>query len=99
YKGILYGGLLSYVNFITGLSVLTSALRKPGTQFMMMAFGSLTVRLFILIGLVVLGLLLYKFDRFVFVFVFFIFYFSFLIVEIFFLLSIQKKIKSEKNYN
>ncbi len=96
YKGVLYAGMLSYVNFIAGISVLTSAIRKPGTQFMMMAFGSMTVRLLVLTGLVVMGLLLYKFDRFVFVFVFFVFYFSFLIVEIFFLLHIQKKIKQKK---
>jgi hypothetical protein len=96
FRGILYGGLLSYVNFTAGISVLASALRKPGTQFMLMAFGSMAVRLFVLTGLVVLGLLLYKFDRFVFVFVFFFFYFSFLIVEIFFLLYLQKKIKSGK---
>lgn len=94
FNAALFSLLLTYLNALIGTKVASIALKKSGKSFMLYSLGSMTVRLFVIMGFIIMGILFFKFDRFTFIISLFSFYFIFLVSEIIFLLRIQKMNKS-----
>jgi len=76
------GGLLTTLNFYTGVFSIRIALRSEQDRFMSILFGGMLIRLAILLGAVYTALKILEIKRDVFIFVIFIFYSIYLISEI-----------------
>ena len=79
------------VNVIAGAKIIQVGLKKKNAVFFTLIFGSLGVRIVIMIGYVLLGVLVMKFEPLGFVLSLFLFYFVFLTLEMMFLFKINKQ--------
>ena len=66
-------------------------LDKDNNKFMISIFGSMVVRLFVVLGFIAIGLLLFDFEKAGFVISLFCFYFLFLIFELHYITNIKKE--------
>ena len=89
---LISGWLLSSVNILIGVRILENALTKSNKRFMVISFGSITVRMFATIIIFLILILLFKFERVSLVFSVFGFYFIYLLFEIIYLVSLSKKL-------
>lgn len=72
-----------------------NSLDKDNNKFMISLFGGMVVRLFVVLGFIAIGLLLFDFEKAGFVISLFCFYFLFLIFELHYITNIKK----EKDFN
>jgi len=88
-ESLFYGLLVSSINFILGILSFRFGLEKSDKIFLIVVFGGLIVRLFLVIILILIALKWLFVSLNSFIFTTFIFYFYYLIVEIYILT--QKK--------
>lgn len=86
---LFYGFLFPTVNFIFGLFTIQFGFEKSDKIFLIIVFGGLIIRLFLMLALILMALKFLFVSLNSFIFTTFIFYFYYLIVEIFILT--QKK--------
>jgi hypothetical protein len=90
------GWLLSLLNIIAGTRFILNAIKKDNKKFFIIVFGSMSVRLFITLIFVVIGLVVLKFNEYSFIFSLFGYYFIFLFFEILYLNSELKLSKKQQ---
>jgi hypothetical protein len=86
---LFYGFLFPTVNFIFGFFTIHFGFEKSNNIFLIIVFGGLIIRLFLMLALILIALKFLFVTLNSFIFTTFIFYFYYLIVEIFILT--QKK--------
>ncbi len=86
---LFYGYLFPTFNFILGVLAIHFGFEKSDKIFLIVVFGGLVARLFLMLGFILITLKFLFVSLNSFIFTTFIFYFYYLIVEIFFLT--QKK--------
>ena len=86
---LFYGFLFSIINFVLGIISIHYGFEKGDKLFLVIVFGGLVLRLFLMFILIVIALKFLFVSPNSFIFTTFIFYFYYLIVEIFILT--QKK--------
>ena len=91
YDALIANLLYCIINVIAGAKIIQIGLRKKNAVFFTLIFGSLGVRIVIMIGYVLLGVLVMKFKPLGFVLSLFLFYFVFLVLEMMFLFKINKQ--------
>lgn len=79
---ILASWIISIVNFVFGVKLFMLAFEKPNKQFMIFSLGSIIVRLFLIIVLVIVLITVFKFQKNYFILSFIAFYFIYLFFEI-----------------
>lgn len=84
------GLLINFLNVIIGTKIIVSSLYKPNKQFLLLSFGSMVLRLMVLIGVVLVVTLWFHNPKVEFIFSFLGFYFLFMIFEIVFFVKYQK---------
>ena len=77
--------LISIINFIIGVKIFLFSLDKPNKMFMTFSLGSMILRLFAVIILVLVLIVVFKFQKNYFILSFLGFYFLYLIFEIYLL--------------
>lgn len=92
-----YGFLFPTINFFLGFMSIHYGLEKSDKIFLIIVFGGLIIRLFLMLILIVIALKLLFVSLNSFIFTTFIFYFYYLIVEIFVLTRKKKLIIKPKN--
>lgn len=92
FNSVLYGFLISSLSFIIGIISIKIGLDKSDKTFLIVVFGGLILRLFIVLLLIILSLNFLFVSLNSFIFTTFIFYFYYLIVEIY-ILTQKKNIK------
>jgi hypothetical protein len=92
FYSLLYGFIISTINIILGLIFIWLGLDKSDQVFLIVVFGGLILRFFLVLALIIITLkfLYVRLDSFI--FTTFIFYFYYLIAEIY-ILSQKKNIK------
>ena len=90
-SSIIFSWILCTLNVIVGTIYIMNSLDKGNNQFMISLFGSMVVRLFVVLGFIAIGLLLFDFEEAGFVISLFCFYFLFLIFELHYITNIKKK--------
>ncbi len=85
FSSLFYGYLITTINFFLGYFSIKYGLEGSDKIFLLVVFGGLIARLFIMLILIILALKLLFVSRNSFIFTTFIFYFYYLIVEIFIL--------------
>jgi hypothetical protein len=93
---VLYGWVLSLANVLLGTRYILKSIKKDNKKFFAVVFGSMTVRLFVTLILILIGLLVLKLNEIYFIFSLLGFYFAFIAIEIIFLNCNTKSIKSNK---
>lgn len=96
FNSLLYGFLISTLNFFMGVLSIRFGLDKSDKTFLIVVFGGVILRLFIILILIILVLNFLFVSLNSFIFTTFIFYFYYLIVEIY-ILSQKKNIKIKKD--
>lgn len=96
FNSLLYGFIISTINILLGTIFIRLGLDKSDQIFLIVVFGGLILRLFIVLSLIIITLkfLFVRLDSFI--FTTFIFYFYYIIVEIY-ILSQNKNIKIKSN--
>ncbi len=96
FNSLLYGFIISTINILLGTIFIRLGLDKSDQIFLIVVFGGLILRLFIVLSLIIITLkfLFVRLDSFI--FTTFIFYFYYIIVEIY-ILSQKKNIKIKSN--
>lgn len=90
---VLTSWIISIINFAFGVMIFLFALDKPNKQFMVFSLGSIVLRLFLNIFLVLVLITVFKFQKNYFILSFLVFYFIYLIFEIYLLNKFTVKIK------
>jgi hypothetical protein len=95
---VFFGWLLSLANVLLGTRFVLKAMDKGNKRFFAVLFGSMTVRLFVTLIIVVIGLLALKLNELFFIFSLLGFYFAFIAVEVIFINCYSKvnKVLTEK---
>lgn len=83
FSSIFWGYLISTFNLIIGLVSIHFGLEKNDRIFLIVVFGGLIFRLFLMLGLIIIALEFLFVSLNSFIFTTFIFYFYYLLVEIF----------------
>lgn len=92
--GIFAAGVINVVNSLVGFRVILGSLEVKNSQkFFITSLGSMTVRLFVILIMVVAGLMLFNFNKISFIFALFCYYFTFLILET---IILVKRINKQK---
>ena len=91
------GWVLSSFNVLIGVRILEKALPESQKKFLIISFGSMMIRMFGTVIILLLLILILHFDRISFVFSLFGFYFFYLLLEILYLTSLSKKINIKKD--
>ena len=96
FNSLLYGFIIATLNFLSGIISLRYGLEKSDKIFLIIVFGGLILRLFIVFSLIIITInfLFVRLNSFI--FITFIFYFYYLIIEIY-ILSQKKNIKIKTN--
>lgn len=89
FNSLFYGFLFASINFILGILSIRFGFEKSDNIFLILVFGGLIVRLFLMLILIVIALKFLFVSLYSFIFTTFILYFYYLIVEI--LMLTQKK--------
>jgi hypothetical protein len=90
---VLTSWIISLINFFVGVKLFLFSLDKPNKQFMVFSLGSIILRLFIIIPVVVVLIVVFKFQKNLFILPFLGFYFIYLIFEIYLLNKYTEKSK------
>ena len=85
FKSILFGEILSLINFLIGFFLLNYGLKKSDKIFLITLWGGVLFRLFLGLSLVFLVLIFLEINTYGFIFSILFFYFFYLIVEILYL--------------
>jgi F0F1-type ATP synthase assembly protein I len=85
--------IISIINFVFGVQIFLYALDKPNKKFMVFSLGSIILRLFLNIILVLVLITVFKFQKNYFILSFLAFYFIYLIFEIYLLIKFTDKSK------
>lgn len=81
-KSVLAAAVINALNSVIGFRIILRSIEsKNSKQFMVASLGSMTARLFIVLIMILLGLLLFNFNKKSFIFALFCYYFTFLIIE------------------
>ena len=95
--GIFAAGVINVLNSVVGFSVIVKSLeRKDTKKFFIMSLGSMSVRLFAILISVVVGLMIFNFNKISFIFALFCYYFTYLIIETTFLvkrINVRKRVE------
>lgn len=92
FNSVLYGFLIASLSFAIGFISIKIGLDKSDKTFLIVVFGGVILRLFVVLMLIILSLNFLFVSLNSFIFTAFIFYFYYLIVEIY-ILSQKKNIK------
>lgn len=95
YKSYSLGILIAALNFLIGFVAIRIGLNKPNKSFLIIVFGAVVIRFFLIFGLIILTLSFLYVRMNSFIFTTFTFYFYFLIVEILYLKNQKILIKNE----
>jgi hypothetical protein len=90
-QGVIAGVVLSVVNVVLGYIVIRYSLNKSYTTFIQIVLGGIAVRLFVMVGLLLISVGLLKFHSISLVGSLFVMYIIFLTIEV---LYIHKKIQN-----
>jgi len=90
-SSIIFSWILCTLNVLVGTKYIMNSLDEGSNKFMISLFGSMVVRLFVVLGFIAIGLLLFDFEEAGFVISLFCFYFLFLIFELHYITNIKKK--------
>lgn len=90
---VLISWIISIINFVFGVMIFLYALDKPNKQFLVFSLGSIVLRLFLNIFLVLVLITVFKFQKNYFILSFLVFYFIYLIFEIYLLNKFTVKSK------
>ena len=82
FNSLFYGFLFATINFILGIISIRFGFEKSDNIFLILVFGGLIVRLFLMLILIVIALKFLFVSLYSFIFTTFILYFYYLIVEI-----------------
>lgn len=93
-KSFLIGIILNLINSYLAYFLFKKSLKKPNKQFLVLVFGGMVFRLFLLLTLFSIIIISLKIDRYAFIFTFLIIYFISLVWEISMYLKETKKIRS-----
>jgi hypothetical protein len=92
--GIFAAGVINVLNSVIGFRVILGSLEHKSTQkFFIASLGSMSVRLFVILIMVVAGLMLFNFNKISFIFALFCYYFTFLFLET---IILVKRINKQK---
>jgi len=92
--GIWAAGVINVLNSVVGFRVILGSLEQRSTQkFFIASLGSMSVRLFVILIMVVAGLMLFNFNKISFIFALFCYYFTFLFLET---IILVKRINKQK---
>ena len=95
--GIFAAGVINVLNSVFGFRVIMKSLeRKDTKKFFIMSLGSMSVRLFAILISVVVGLMIFNFNKISFIFALFCYYFTYLIIETTFLvkrINVRKRVE------
>lgn len=92
--GIWAAGVINVLNSVVGFRVILGSLEHKSTQkFFIASLGSMSVRLFVILIMVVAGLMLFNFNKISFIFALFCYYFTFLFLET---IILVKRINKQK---
>jgi hypothetical protein len=97
FYSLLYGIFLPTVNFLLGILAIHFGFEKSDRLFLIIVFGGLVVRFFLMFIIIVIAIDLLFVSLNSFIFTTFIFYFYYLIVEIFILTQKKNLIIKPKN--
>lgn len=92
-ESYLLGFILNVINSYLAYIFFKKSLKKQNKQFMLLVFGGMSFRLFLLLLLFALIIIFLKIDRYAFIFTFLILYFISLTWEISIYLKETKKIR------
>jgi hypothetical protein len=81
-RGIAAGAVLSVFNVMMGYAVIRYSSGKEYTEFMQIVLGGIAVRLFVMVGLLLMAVGVLKFHAFSLISSLFVMYIVFLIVEV-----------------
>ncbi|NUN69343.1 MAG: hypothetical protein HUU02_06485 [Bacteroidetes bacterium] len=81
-EAVIAGGVLSVVNVLMGYAVVRISAGKPQTEFMQVVLAGIAVRLFVMVGLMLLAVGVLRFHAFALISSLFVMYSVFLIVEV-----------------
>ena len=90
-SSIIFSWILCTLNVVIGTKYIMNSLDKDNSKFMISIYGGMVVRLFVVLGFIAIGLLLFDFEEAGFVISLFCFYFLFLIFELHYTTNIKKK--------
>lgn len=80
--GVFAAGVINVLNSLIGFKFILKSLEQKDTKkFYIASLGSMTVRLFVVLFMILGGLLIFNFNKKSFIFALFIYYFSYLIIE------------------
>jgi len=92
--GIWAAGVINVLNSVIGFRVILGSLEHKSTQkFFIASLGSMSVRLFVILIMVVAGLMIFNFNKISFIFALFCYYFTFLFLET---IILVKRINKQK---
>lgn len=95
YKSYTFGILIAALNFMIGFLTIRLGLNKPNKSFLIIVFGGVVIRFFLIFTLIILTLSFLYVRMNSFIFTIFIFYFYYLIVEVLYLKNQKILIKNE----
>lgn len=82
FRSVLAAAVINALNSVIGFRIILRSIEsKNSKQFMVASLGSMTARLFVVLIMILLGLLLFNFNKKSFIFALFCYYFTFLIIE------------------
>ena len=90
-SSIIFSWILCTLNVVIGTKYIMNSLDKDNSKFMISIYGGMVVRLFVVLGFIAIGLLLFDFEKAGFVISLFCFYFLFLIFELHYITNIKKE--------
>lgn len=93
FESFIIGIILNLINSVLAYYFFKKSLKKQNKPFLMLVFGGMTFRLFLLLALFALIIIFLKIDRYAFIFTFLIIYFISLAWEISIYLKESKKIR------
>ena len=96
YKSILFGALLSLLNFAIGFLLIKLSIRKSDKVFLTLLWGGLLFRLLISLSLVIITFNFLEINSYGFIFSIFFFYIFYLIIEILYL-NLRRKSQFDGN--
>jgi len=87
-SGIFAAGVMNVLNSLIGFRLILKSLEQNDTKrFFVASLGSMSVRLFAILIFVLIGLMIFNFNKISFIFALFCYYFTFLILETIFLVK------------
>ncbi|MGQ9643026.1 MAG: hypothetical protein ACUVT3_04130, partial [Ignavibacterium sp.] len=95
YKSYTFGIIIAALNFLIGFLTIRIGLNKPNKSFLIIVFGGVVIRFFLIFALIILTLSFLYVRMNSFIFTTFTIYFYYLIVEVLYLKNQKILIKNE----